>query len=294
MKGSPELPPKLYHYTSQKGLLGIIQNRELWMSNIRYLNDSSEFSYTLELVKKELDIQIKSLKTNELRGLFTEYTKSEIKNNILSLIKDVLNGYQDDNDINIYIFSLSKLKDDLNQWRGYCPDEGRFCIEFDSNKLDSIITNKGQQPGIIKCIYKKSEIKELLESLFDDLWKQESSIEPIEYGNKGVKYPFGKFILNVLRISPRIKHESFSKELEYRINYISNVDEEKHYREGKSMITPYIKFSPTDGNSLLPITKVVVGPTPHPELSKSSVELLLKSNGYDIPVECSKIPYRSW
>ena len=43
-----ETPEYLYHYTSQKGILGILQTNKLWMTNILYLNDSSEFTYTLD------------------------------------------------------------------------------------------------------------------------------------------------------------------------------------------------------------------------------------------------------
>jgi hypothetical protein len=50
------LPKHLYHYTSQKGLLGILEHDNLWMTNILYLNDSSEFKHTLDLVKTELEI----------------------------------------------------------------------------------------------------------------------------------------------------------------------------------------------------------------------------------------------
>ena len=42
----------LYHYTSLSGLLGIIENKCIWASDIRYLNDSNEFSYTIELASE--------------------------------------------------------------------------------------------------------------------------------------------------------------------------------------------------------------------------------------------------
>jgi hypothetical protein len=40
---------KLYHYTNQSGLIGIITNRETWATHIRYLNDSAEFEYAVDL-----------------------------------------------------------------------------------------------------------------------------------------------------------------------------------------------------------------------------------------------------
>ena len=48
-------PDILYHYTSQKGLLGILQTKKLWMTNILYLNDSSECIHTIDLLKSEVE-----------------------------------------------------------------------------------------------------------------------------------------------------------------------------------------------------------------------------------------------
>jgi len=41
-----EVQPKpeglLYHYTNQKGLLGILKEKCIWATHLRYLNDMSE------------------------------------------------------------------------------------------------------------------------------------------------------------------------------------------------------------------------------------------------------------
>src|SRR5438045_2830962 len=40
-----DAPALLYHYTSQEGLLGIIQSSGLFLSDARFVNDASEISY---------------------------------------------------------------------------------------------------------------------------------------------------------------------------------------------------------------------------------------------------------
>lgn len=48
-------PPKmLFHYTTQNGLLGIIKDKSLWLSDNRYLNDITEYNLAIDLVKSEL------------------------------------------------------------------------------------------------------------------------------------------------------------------------------------------------------------------------------------------------
>ena len=47
-------PEKLYHYTSQEGVIGILSEKVLWASMIHYMNDSKEYALALDLAKQEL------------------------------------------------------------------------------------------------------------------------------------------------------------------------------------------------------------------------------------------------
>ena len=58
----------VYHYTSPEALLNIIENHNLWFSEITYMNDESEIRYTFELLKElvkndklELDLEFKEV-----------------------------------------------------------------------------------------------------------------------------------------------------------------------------------------------------------------------------------------
>jgi len=52
---STEIPPAtLYHYTSQKGLLGIIGQGEIWATDILYLNDTMEYRYAVNLLSENI------------------------------------------------------------------------------------------------------------------------------------------------------------------------------------------------------------------------------------------------
>lgn len=151
----------------------------------------------------------------------------------------------------------------------------------------SSIINKIEKSEIRKCIYDPVEKKDLLESLLNRIVDV-----PLE-SNKDISEVSTNFILEVINISSHIKDESFKDEGEYRLIYFGGPNETK-FHEGRSMIIPYIEFSPVDDSDLLPISKIIVGPTPHPELSKLSIKTLLKSKKYNIEVEQSDIPYRSW
>src|SRR2546423_10494745 len=47
-------PRLLYHYTSADGLLGMLQGRQLWATNVRFMNDTSELAYGIRLVREVL------------------------------------------------------------------------------------------------------------------------------------------------------------------------------------------------------------------------------------------------
>ncbi len=292
-------PPYLYHYTSQKGLLGILDICEnkpkprLWMTDILYLNDSTEYTHTLDLVKTEVTKRKKELPPFKREGLLTsDVTKEdEIINktqNTYENIENFCDDYKDDNNrMIIYVFSLSEEKDDLSQWRSYCPQEGGFCIEFDYDGLLSLIKSK-QWFEIKKCKYFPDEKQESIDYILDpipEFFKSED--------NSSEKDLFIFVCGKIINSSSYIKHESFNKEKEHRIICESYTEHIRKYREGKSMIIPYVEFSLEDTNVPLPITKIIVGPTPHPELSKSSIKSMIESKKYEIKVESSKVPYRS-
>jgi hypothetical protein len=44
LDGNTAGPTAIYHYTDPKGLLGILSDGQLWATDNRYLNDSSEIA----------------------------------------------------------------------------------------------------------------------------------------------------------------------------------------------------------------------------------------------------------
>lgn len=55
MRKEDAMRQPLFHYTTQAGLRGIIENRSLWFTNILFLNDATEFEYTFRMVQEELE-----------------------------------------------------------------------------------------------------------------------------------------------------------------------------------------------------------------------------------------------
>ena len=48
-------PPTLYHYTTADALIPILQSGHLWATNSRFMNDPTELSYAILLLRQVLE-----------------------------------------------------------------------------------------------------------------------------------------------------------------------------------------------------------------------------------------------
>jgi hypothetical protein len=105
------------------------------------------------------------------------------------------------------------------------------------------------------------------------------------------------FLFKVFSLAPVLKHPKFAEEKEWRlISKDQSICKNRlRFREGNSMIIPYIEFDLLAGNKSLPIKKIFVGPTPGIDLSRESLRDLLSANEIDPSVvHKTGIPYRYW
>src|SRR5437870_645631 len=111
------VPPVLYHYTTQRGLLGILRDNCMWATAAHYMNDSSEYVNGLELIGDALRAESKKA-----------ISKKEAAN--LSAITEALSPFS-----SICVVSLSSKSDLLSQWRAYAGSSGGFALGMRSAYL---------------------------------------------------------------------------------------------------------------------------------------------------------------
>ena len=55
------VPRLLYHYTTQAGLIGILESKSIWATHGLYLNDASELRLGIEMFKQRLaDLSVRT------------------------------------------------------------------------------------------------------------------------------------------------------------------------------------------------------------------------------------------
>lgn len=277
-----------YHYTSSAGLLGILQQNEIWASDRRFMNDTSEGTHYIEKL-----INVASELNDPRTSEYCTHLQSVIRSNRALF----------------YHFSLSRASKKLSQFRAY----GSYVIEFDDRLLieatkswaHELWKNLSSEGGIfvnpLEIKYSSDDqcgqAKADWVFHFSLLEKYRSTPEASAAINSDNVF-CQAFEMNAIHSGTRYKHEGFEEEKEVRFicqPYFSDrnlflKNNLIKFRAVKNRIVPYIpvKFwSDELSPEKYPIRRVICGPG----TDKRSVELLCQTLPANIPVEGSEIPY---
>jgi DUF2971 family protein len=285
-------PPILYHYTKMQTLLAIVDTGRIRATHVRYLNDRSETSTMWDLVLARLERRRSS-------------AQSESEKLLLAAVIDLARNRKRHNE---FVASFSEKGDDLGQWRSYCP-AGGVSVGFSSAALRSnwISNPRADKPAFVgtflyRITYLDRESPSHLDPVIDDVMNIASGLRG-KTGFSGQKIQKEQAATAAFSVfSSTFKDSAFRSENEWRI--IANKPHKpmpgQQFRSGKSTLVPYIEVELNrDLNyDLLPefmIRKVVIGPTPNPELSFEALQnLFLSVNHPEVLVENSVVPYRDW
>jgi hypothetical protein len=198
-----------------------------------------------------------------------------------------------------FIFSLSQIEDDLNQWRSYAEEPFGFSLRFNFDKTfweQQPLFRNGQNSTILlrQCVYdpkeKEKKIKRLLDHHFEAYSGEENNWED-------------ELFFNVLTLSLFFKNEKFKAEDECRLVITTSL-EAAHYgenpgisllnmRKGKSYLVPFVELACQPAS----IKQITIGPSPFKNHSLSSLIMLrnsLRAELGHIDIKHSEVPYRSW
>lgn len=269
----PLRPPEtIYHYTTQKGILGIIPDRTMWATQAHFLNDKNEVFLTFKLLEKELRRMVSESRSAEHRSLL-----NEIRHNLSNV-----------DQTHICTVSFCESGDLLSQWRGYAAQGKGYALGFDLPKLSNIA--KQQNFVVWPCVYNPVLQLELVKYLID-CWIEKFSEKMIDH-EKMIR----EINVSICKLAPIIKDESFIEEQEWRlVSSATGKEKNMAFREGMFSLIPYLNFNLRDKDYKDCITKIVVGPSPHTDLAVNSLSMFLKQNKLpNVEIVTSRIPYRNW
>lgn len=263
------------HYTSIEGFRSIVENNQLWVSNVRFLNDKREMEYGIQEAVKFLEMQeTKADNGKEKKKLF-EAAKRRIRDKGIP---------------SAYACCFCEQNDSLGQWRGYTGGGQGIAIEFNAqNLLKHFQTSNAM---LAKVMYGQDATRKVLQE----------ELDKFVHGN--VSHDLFADILGdnsserletlILTLAPRFKHKSFEDEREWRL-IVNNPPAKSRieYRSKDNVLVPFLKLG--DKRRPLPITRVRVGPGKDMDITAQSIELFLQSQyEYEgVEVVKSSVPFRA-
>lgn len=299
--------PIVYHYTSPNAFLNIIRSKTIRFTDIRYMNDHSERVFFIKLLIDFFESNHEKYPhcENAFWDLIKENNLDDIKSLKAHDVKLSFWKHHPDMKAHTFILCTSEAKDSLGMWNYYVNgnsyqgynigiDISKFIKIFENMPLvksDSITVNYGE---IIYNRYNQ------LDSIDNHLNIVEKNIEEIIL--QGVssigetEYCHYREMLNYINtFSCFFKDESFSDEREYRIMLQIHGDIEENdkidldFVVKNGLIVPFINIQiPNDS-----VKEISISPITEADITKSSIEELLKRNNFkNVSITQSCIPVR--
>jgi hypothetical protein len=273
-------PTPLYHYTSLEALYGIVTSKEIWCSNILYLNDRSELKYALDQCQKEA-----IRKREELNGVLVD-----LWDEVIDILVEL---HLEMTDYDIYVASFSEVEDDLGQWRAYCNDGPGVCIGFSPAALSPGVHHQGFD--FCQCIYDPSEQTQKWRAILARVLETCEEALRLTHNDIGASRQIvtTQHIRSFLRWALQMKHSAFSAEREWRLASLSTGHHGSvKFRLGRGLMVPYLPLKLAEDGPV-PISSVTLSPGGEStKLNYSAIGRFLKAQGIDAAVQPSGVPYR--
>jgi hypothetical protein len=267
------------HYTSAEGAFGIVTSGVLRATNFAFMNDATEITYGVELVREVLSDRIGTVSGPASQSVLKIADRSV----------DAVSG-----SLEVYVASFCSEADLLSQWRGYGATSGRFCIIFDAERLYHHPSTL--QYRLDRVIYDRNDQKEKVDAIIDramEAVRQVADLQAPDYNRLGnaICVTLAEQLIEALAY---FKHPGFKEEKEWRAVHHLQGRSAVRFEPIRGTIRPFVElFRGTGAPPLLPIKEVIVGSSPLAKQSRKSVELLLPAFGYpSTSVSESIVPFR--
>jgi len=274
----------VWHYTSGPGLISIIESGTIFATQVSCLNDATEIRYAASKLREALSSLLPSMDEEDISTRFAK--------RFIELLQD------DDatpNSVGLpyFVTCFSTLEDDLSQWRSYGGGENGYAIGIRVKDLFGAANSL-----VSRVIYDKERHLDLANQA------AEATIRFYKEGIDAGIQDWDNVFINawdnaLTQLSPLIKDPGFELEKEIRLIHQLQVGEIPDIRvlQRKTMMSRHFPMRFPAGAPIhrprIPIQRIIVGPSRHKEISRISVDTLLRTHGYQTGmVTSSARPYQ--
>ncbi|MCE5267944.1 MAG: DUF2971 domain-containing protein [Planctomycetaceae bacterium] len=281
MANNPDIPPVVYHYCGVDAFRGILASKQLWLSDVHFMNDATEQTH------------FTAMATKVLRDWPSGPTKV--------FIQLLLNNFEWMR-LNPYACCFCKDGDLLSQWCRYADDGSGFAIGFSSVWLrEQRMKYAPKHPlALLEVEYDDERQLKLVTDCVDEYLKEVPGLD--RNGRQNVSM---RAILRLWWLSAACKNHSFHEEREVRLILAEIADPESEAESARKQVGISPIFHRSRGADSVPyfrlgfseqaIVEIHLGPTNCEKDDHSDPVMFLKTNGYNldqIRIEPSRAPYR--
>lgn len=302
-------PEKLWHYTSAKGLNGIIRENgklALFFTQSGCLNDYSEGDDVLQCYRetcsrlwktKRIDDAfyrvIKDVGVPEFRRIKYRIPDPDSGNIPLVLFDEVK--------CDVYICCFSMKEDSLDMWRYYSKSDGGYALGLSRDMffkeatadLNGVISHMTSCKVIYSTEEKIALLSEKIVRVYSAFLNDKEVNDPMDMAKRILQSHLECF-------QYQFKHECFSSEQEYRfLIYLPHTIPDQVHQElpkasfqmRNGVVVPYIECEIKNGNDNL--LNVMISPYVSEKYAESTTKAFLKSRGFaKCSVTKSTLPVR--
>jgi hypothetical protein len=288
----------VYHYTTMNALLGIIDSRQLWATNVRYLNDASEHEFFLDFARRRLPQLFPNL------GQIDLLCPEEDGREIFAFSPRFLQLP--------FVASFARESDSRTHWRAYSPGQNGVCIGFRTDSLNCAEVQPTARfgavvpaPRLSSVFYLSPDDQSTIDYILRDIHAAASaSLEKLNRPMEELPETFGRMLVSAAAL---FKHKSHAEEQEYRllVDSIFWRQDLLGFRTTESTLTPYVPLTiPSYPLTLRrpeqakepwnAVTSITLGPTANMSLSLEAVTAFCSLRMMSPIVKASRLPYRDW
>jgi hypothetical protein len=252
-----DYPELLFHYTSIRGVEGIVLSRSVWASYLHYMNDSREWVYALDIV----------------RGVLHSFVPQRKDGGWLAFIAELSQALDRIRHLNVCVFSLSAAANQLSQWRAYCPPDGGYAIAFSTKQLVEHLTRHGF--ALKQCIYDSTQQRQIINAIVEPIVRSVGPLDSEAQIESSREETLRRLAEELSLVAPVIKHPDFGEEREWRLfALVASTDPRMGYQVRGSIIVPRCVIDLETKTCGFPVLQISVGPNPNQELAMRGLHAL--------------------
>jgi hypothetical protein len=272
----------VWHYTSGSGLIGIIESGSIFATQVSCLNDATEIRYSAKGLREALSALLLTVDSDQ--------PEAGVAKRYIELLQDD-DAAPNSAALPYFVTCFSSLEDDLSQWRSYGGGENGYAIGVLTKDLF------GTPNSLVGRV---NYDRELHGTLAEEV--AEATLRLYKEGLGAGIGDWDNVFLNawdwaLTQLAPLVKDPGFVAEKEVRVIHQLQDCEvaQLKVRQRKTMMSRHLpmKFPSAGQAPRFPVSKVIVGPCRHREITRISVDTLLRTHGYQgVHVLSSSRPYQ--